>query len=144
MKLKEYLNLNKISTYKFAEMVGANQSVVYRWAAEQQRPNWETIPAIMRATNGFVTAEDFVPYENDYAQETQTDVPVSGHRQGIGSRGGRQGRISGQPNRPSHASLSDSLDEIEDALSRGLLSAEEAEVMREAIKSAFVEGALDN
>jgi DNA-binding transcriptional regulator YdaS (Cro superfamily) len=66
MKLKEYLDSNGLSTYAFAKVMAdtgrdVNQSVVWRWCAEQQRPDWTTVPYITKATKGKVTAMDFVP-----------------------------------------------------------------------------------
>lgn len=61
MKLKTYLEEQGISTYSFAKMCGVAQSVAYRWASEETRPDWSNIPAIQKATNNKVTAMDFVP-----------------------------------------------------------------------------------
>ena len=65
MKLKEYLESNGLSTYAFASKMSeagrdVNQSVVWRWCAEQQRPDWTTVPYITKATKGKVQANDFV------------------------------------------------------------------------------------
>lgn len=66
MKLKEYLESNGLSTYAFASKMSeagrdVNQSVVWRWCAGKQRPDWTTVPYITKATKGKVTALDFVP-----------------------------------------------------------------------------------
>lgn len=66
MKLKEYLESNGLSTYAFAKVMAdtgrdVNQSVVWRWCAEKQCPDWTTVPYITKATKGKVTALDFVP-----------------------------------------------------------------------------------
>lgn len=66
MHIKEFIDAEGISTYEFArrmESVGrpVNQSVVWRWCANKQRPDWTTVPYITKATKGKVTAMDFVP-----------------------------------------------------------------------------------
>jgi len=67
MKLQKYLEENSLSSYAFARIMTEktgrhfDQSVVWRWAAEQQRPDWTSIPYITFATDGNVTAMDFVP-----------------------------------------------------------------------------------
>ena len=66
MHIKEFITVEGISTYGFARMmeeVGrpVNQSVVWRWCADKQRPDWTTVPYITKATKGKVTALDFVP-----------------------------------------------------------------------------------
>ena len=66
MHIKEFIAAEGISTYEFARwMEGAgrpvNQSVVWRWCADKQRPDWTTVPYITKATKGKVTALDFVP-----------------------------------------------------------------------------------
>lgn len=60
-KLKEWMEEQGVSSYGLAEMCGVAQSVAYRWASGETRPDWSNIPAIMRATDGEVTALDFVP-----------------------------------------------------------------------------------
>jgi len=66
MHIKDFIDAEGISTYEFArwmEAVGrpTNQSVVWRWCADKQRPDWTTVPYITKATKGKVTAMDFVP-----------------------------------------------------------------------------------
>lgn len=61
MKLKAYLEENGLSTHAFAKQCGVAQSVAYRWASGETRPDWSNIPAIQRATGNKVTAMDFVP-----------------------------------------------------------------------------------
>ena len=67
MHLKVYLNENGISTYAFSRIIeektgrAFDQSVIWRWAADKQRPDWGSIPYITKATDGQVTAMDFVP-----------------------------------------------------------------------------------
>jgi len=66
MTLKDYLDQKGLSTYAFAKEMSevgreVNQSVVWRWCAGKQRPDWTTVPYITKATGGKVTALDFVP-----------------------------------------------------------------------------------
>jgi len=66
MTLEEFRESEGLSTYQIARMmeeVGrpVNQSVVWRWCAGKQRPDWTTVPYITKATKGKVTAMDFVP-----------------------------------------------------------------------------------
>jgi hypothetical protein len=66
MKFNQYLKRNGLSTYEFARMMSAAgkpiaQSVVWRWSAEKQRPEWTIVPYITKVTEGKVTALDFVP-----------------------------------------------------------------------------------
>jgi len=67
MKLKDFLVEYGYSTYEFSRVMKEktgrdfDQSVIWRWAAERQRPDWSSVPYITMATDGKVTALDFVP-----------------------------------------------------------------------------------
>lgn len=67
MDLKKYLNENGLSTYAFSRVMEEktgrefNQSVIWRWAAKKQLPDWTSVPYITLASDGQVTALDFVP-----------------------------------------------------------------------------------
>lgn len=61
MKLAEYLSEKSISDAAFAEAIGAHPSTIWRLKNDKTRPDWNTVEAITRETQGEVTANDFVP-----------------------------------------------------------------------------------
>jgi len=52
---------------RLAKAVGVSVVTVIRWRRGDALPAWDRIPAIERATNGAVTAADFVPRQGDAA-----------------------------------------------------------------------------
>jgi transcriptional regulator with XRE-family HTH domain len=60
MKLAQYLSERRMSASEFADRVGKDRSTVGRWIDGSARPRWDDIPKITEATNGAVTADDFV------------------------------------------------------------------------------------
>lgn len=59
MRLSDYLTKHKLSDDTFAERIGVNRSTVSRLRRTNQKPSEETLAAIVRVTNGKVTANDF-------------------------------------------------------------------------------------
>ena len=66
MKLADYLNSRAMSAAEFADVLGVHRSTVSRWIEPVSdgdvvfRPSWEQIAKIREATQGQVTANDFV------------------------------------------------------------------------------------
>ena len=60
MRLAEYLAASNLSDAEFADRVGVHKSTVGRWVAGAVRPAWDQLPKITAATDGQVTANDFV------------------------------------------------------------------------------------
>lgn len=61
MTLSEYLSERKITDEAFAAEVGISQSQISRLRRGISRPSWESVALIERATEGQVTASDFMP-----------------------------------------------------------------------------------
>lgn len=61
MRLTAYLQENKISDAEFARRVGVSHSLVHRWKSGEKRPSMETAARIRDATDGAVSADDFMP-----------------------------------------------------------------------------------
>lgn len=65
MQLESYLSENDISIPQFAMKIGAsNRAVVWRYLNGIRRPSDEMLERIKRATNGHVTANDFIHKSN--------------------------------------------------------------------------------
>lgn len=60
MKLADWMRAKALTDAAFAEMVGRDRTTVSRWRTEKTRPDWPALAAIERATNGAVTARDFL------------------------------------------------------------------------------------
>lgn len=60
MKLSQYLEKHGLSDADFGAVVGRDRATVNRWRNEMVRPDWDSLLAIEQATNGKVTAKDFV------------------------------------------------------------------------------------
>ena len=66
MRLADYLSANKLSAAEFAARIGVHRSTVSRWlepvreGGEVFRPSWDLLAKIRDATDGVVTANDFV------------------------------------------------------------------------------------
>ena len=58
MKLRDWLELNKLSTYQFAEAIDFTQAAVSKWC-NGTIPRVKPMQAIEKATKGAVTAADF-------------------------------------------------------------------------------------
>jgi transcriptional regulator with XRE-family HTH domain len=61
MKLETYLAGNGISIAAFAEVIRTSHEAVRRYALGERVPRPEIMARISKATNGAVTANDFVP-----------------------------------------------------------------------------------
>jgi len=61
MKLQAYLAEHRLDDLQFATAIGRDRSTVYRLRTGRTRPDWQTIAAIVEATKGEVTADDFMP-----------------------------------------------------------------------------------
>jgi len=60
MKLMEYLSQEGLTTDAFAEKIGVSQGAVSRYATGQRFPVRAILRRIANATDGAVTANDFV------------------------------------------------------------------------------------
>lgn len=60
MKLTDYLSQHGVSDGEFAASIGVDRSSVSRMRRGITRPDWPTIERIIEATNGSVTANDFI------------------------------------------------------------------------------------
>lgn len=61
MKLETYLSEHELTDEAFAALINRNQSTVSRLKRGVTRPDWQTLAAIANATDGAVTANDFMP-----------------------------------------------------------------------------------
>jgi DNA-binding transcriptional regulator YdaS (Cro superfamily) len=66
MTLREWIN-NGGSIRQIQQAAGVHYVTAWKWASSRKIPSWKHIPAIERATNGAVTAADFVPQQGDAA-----------------------------------------------------------------------------
>jgi DNA-binding transcriptional regulator YdaS (Cro superfamily) len=68
MTLSDYLDeAGRGAMTRLAKDVGVSVVTVLRWRRGAAAPSWDRIPAIERATNGAVTAQDFVPRTSEAA-----------------------------------------------------------------------------
>lgn len=68
MKLSDFLDqAGRGAMTKMARQVGVSVVTVLRWRRGDAAPTWDRIPAIEAATNGAVTAADFVPRAEERA-----------------------------------------------------------------------------
>ncbi|WOF74166.1 helix-turn-helix transcriptional regulator [Parvibaculaceae bacterium PLY_AMNH_Bact1] len=61
MKLKSYLEENKIDHAEFADAVGSSVSGVRKWLSGERVPRRDAMNKIIATTGGAVTAADFFP-----------------------------------------------------------------------------------
>lgn len=61
MKLAEYLKAKNVHVKDFAETIGVKQPTVTRYALGHRTPRPKHMVKIIEATDGKVTANDFVP-----------------------------------------------------------------------------------
>ncbi len=61
MTLAEYLSKNEIRRDEFAHRIGVSEVSVTRYANGRRTPRPESMRAIIEATNGAVTPNDFLP-----------------------------------------------------------------------------------
>lgn len=69
MKLAQWLKTEKVTMAAFAERVGVTHSAVSRWCSGEIFPQGEKLIAIRSATNGLVSADDFMPAETEDAAD---------------------------------------------------------------------------
>ena len=69
MRLADYLKAHSLTEAQFAELIGVNRSTVGRWADAERpiMPQREHLTRIVDATNGAVTANDFMAPFGDQA-----------------------------------------------------------------------------
>jgi DNA-binding transcriptional regulator YdaS (Cro superfamily) len=68
MSLTEYLAAQgRGSASDLARRLGVSPVSVHRWKIGIHAPGWQRVAQIERATNGAVTAADFVPRQGDAA-----------------------------------------------------------------------------
>lgn len=60
MHLSDYMTLRGLSDEQVAEKIGRKRPTVSRIRRGVVRPDWDTIEAIRKFTNGEVTADDFM------------------------------------------------------------------------------------
>jgi len=60
MKLREWLQTNRMTYEAFGAKVGADKSQVWRWAHEERIPTLPQAAEIQAATDGAVKLEDWV------------------------------------------------------------------------------------
>lgn len=60
MELASYLSLTKQTDAEFAAKVNRERSTITRWRLKQTRPDWDAMASIEDATEGAVTARDFM------------------------------------------------------------------------------------
>ena len=63
MKLDQYMTLRKLDDASFAKLIQRDRTTVYRLRTGKCLPDWATVAAISKETEGAVTANDFVPDE---------------------------------------------------------------------------------
>lgn len=68
MKLADWLKQTKMRRYVFAEMIGVQPSVVTDYCEGRIWPGRDKMQAIRKATNGAVTADDFLCDGTEAAQ----------------------------------------------------------------------------
>lgn len=59
MTLTEYLQMHRLSDGDFAGRIKRDRTTVLRWRKGKTRPDWEGLDAILNATGGAVTPNDF-------------------------------------------------------------------------------------
>jgi len=65
MDLKTFIRETGIRQSQLAAKIGVQESRLSRWVSGKARPEWAMIAAIEAATDGKVTAADFVPAPPD-------------------------------------------------------------------------------
>jgi DNA-binding transcriptional regulator YiaG len=60
MTLSQYLADQKMPDEAFAAELGTTRATVSRWRRGLVRPRWAALEMIRQATNGLVTADDFL------------------------------------------------------------------------------------
>jgi hypothetical protein len=66
MTLREWIK-DGGSVRQIQQAAGVHYVTAWKWVFGHKTPSWKHIPAIERATNGAVTAADFVPRQGEAA-----------------------------------------------------------------------------
>lgn len=74
MTLKDWLAREGLSNTEFGSMINRTAEAVRRYANGERIPDRETMPIIVKATNGEVTANDFFSLQ---APKAETDAQAS-------------------------------------------------------------------
>lgn len=77
MKLHDYLTSKNITPARFAGQIGVSHVSVTRYLAGTRRPVWTVLRRIVKATDGQVTANDFMadpPRTRGNAPRPQTEA----------------------------------------------------------------------
>lgn len=61
MKLPDYLRHARLTDAVFAARIRRDRSSVTKWRNGESRPDWQALLAITEATDGVVSANDFLP-----------------------------------------------------------------------------------
>lgn len=69
MKLADYLTTNAISRREFAAAVGITEAALCRYISGIRMPRPQIVRAIMTASGGIVTPNDFIQIEPESTQE---------------------------------------------------------------------------
>lgn len=64
MHLSEYMAAQRLSDDQMAELIGIDRATVSRIRRGRMKPGWGTLAKIKAATEGAVTANDFLPEGN--------------------------------------------------------------------------------
>ena len=67
MKLSDWMAANQMKVDDFARLIGVHLVTAYKLRAGKSLPSVKVAAAIERATNGAVTAADFVPHQTEAA-----------------------------------------------------------------------------
>ena len=78
MKLKDYITKNKISVPEFAVLIGVDVTAIRRYIHGERMPRVGVIRRIMAATNGKVTADDYVDAIEDDDDDDAPGTPSKG------------------------------------------------------------------
>lgn len=60
MTITEFLAGGELTAATFAERIGVSRQALHRYTTGERRPEWGVIERIVIATNGAVTANDFL------------------------------------------------------------------------------------
>jgi len=93
MKIERYMSIHKLTDTALAARVGVFPTTVMRWRKNETRPEWDIIPAIIAATEGIVTANDFIPAPAPNGAEPPSGYGVISPDQRPVSEGEARGRV---------------------------------------------------
>lgn len=65
MQLRDYLTSKDVTPAQFADRIGVSLVTVNRYLAGTRRPEWHVLGRIVKATDGLVTANDFLADQID-------------------------------------------------------------------------------